>query len=77
MPIYEFLCTKTKKHEEHKFELILPVAEQGKPKECPTHNCEAQPVEFCKTERMWGTDEIHWSAGLGSNSHGMNHAKKV
>jgi hypothetical protein len=78
MPIYEYACPKTDEHEEHMFELIRPVSEVGKPQQCPTHNCECQAVEFSKTgDWVWGMNDIHWSAGLGSNSHGMSGAKKV
>lgn len=76
MPLYEYICPKTKKRAEHRFDLIMPVEAQGTPQLCPEHNCECQAVDFSTTSWAWGMNEIHWSAGTSGNPNGMNHAKK-
>jgi hypothetical protein len=78
MPIYEYFCPETKTHKDHKFELLVPMAEQGKPQQCPIHTVECQAIEFSGSSPfVWGKEDVHWSAGLGSNQHGMNQAKKL
>lgn len=76
MPIYVYYCPKTDEHDEHNFELIMPMSECGKPQVCPGHGKECPQVEYPECNWVWGLYEIHWSAGLSSNTHGMNHAKK-
>lgn len=78
MPIYEYLCVynKDNKEDSHIFEKIVPMSDYEKPQICPEHNIECQRIEFSvNSPWVWGYMETHWTAGLGSNPTGMNHAK--
>jgi len=72
MALYEYQC------KDHKFELILPMSEQGKPQQCPIHKVECPAIDYSSTSPfVWGMEDTHWSAGLSSNPNGMSRAKKV
>lgn len=75
MPIYEYQCPGG--DEPHIFEKIVPMADGDKTQVCPKHGVECPRTEVSSISPfVWGKEEIHWSAGLGSNPTGMNHAKK-
>lgn len=76
MPIYEYTCPGSKPEESHIFEKILPASECEKPQECPDHHVICPAIEFSSGTWVWGMNEVHWSAGTGSNPMGMNHAKR-
>jgi len=76
VPIYVYRCVKTSGHEEHMFDLIVPMSDQGKPQLCPTHNCSCESVDYSHTSWSWGKECVDWSAGLSSNPHGMSRTKK-
>ena len=76
MAIYVYNCPKTEDHEEHDFELLLPMSECGKKQPCPGHGGECEQVPYPGNNWVWGYNEVHWSAGTSGNPMGMNHAKR-
>lgn len=76
MPLYDYNCPG--EGTPHTFEKIVPVGDMDKLQQCPIHHVDSTRVEFSTPSPfVWGKEVIHWSAGLGSNPNGMNHAKKL
>lgn len=81
MPIYEYDCPgKTDgsvDHKPHTFEKIVPMAQGEESQECPQFPEVKCPKRELSTPSkfQWGVNVVDWSAGLGSNPHGMGRYK--
>ena len=85
MPIYEYICPGIQDPSvastgttEHIFERIIPMSQGDALQECPIHAgvmCQRSGIPS-KSSWQWGKEDVHWSAGIGSNPLGMAGAKK-